>query len=148
MTSPYDPAPNATLARLIRVNRLDGQQLRTLDKKHQFLRAYEKTFGNVRKACALAGIKSTKTFYNWCANDLEFKKAVNLTFEIQRDFVHDLILMKILKGHGPTLRWYLSHVDPRYRVKRTTMPPQKPTDPWELWAKRQMNLEPEEEGSV
>lgn len=118
-----------------RVRSLDGQQSRTLDKKSEFITAYQKSCGNIRMACDMAGIKSRKTFYNWCEADPEFKKAIDSTLVYQQDLVQDMLLMKILKGDGASIRWFLKHNHHRYNQKKSTVPPHKPVDPWAKYDK-------------
>lgn len=97
---------------------LDKQQVRTLDKKHFFLIAYEKTSGNVTKSCQIAGVESRKTFYNWCETDKAFKEAIESTYEVRNDLIRDIMMVKIMKNHGPTIRWYLSKFHPDYKKKK------------------------------
>jgi len=129
----YPLAHLLTYKRFKRIQNLSNQQARTIQKKTDFLLAYERTVGNVRLACKPAGIKSTKTFYNWCDNDPDFKKAVSDMGEMQRDFVADLLWMKILQGHGPSIRYYLSRRHPDYILKRITVPSKKRINPWAKW---------------
>jgi hypothetical protein len=102
-----------------------NQQKRTMEKKSQFLIAYEKSMGNVSMACQYAGIKSRKTFYNWCNSDPEFKAAVHDVISSQYDYIQDLMMMRISKGDPIFVRWYLSHRHPDYMQKRNSRPTQK-----------------------
>lgn len=111
--------------RFKRVGGLDTQQARTLDKKHRFLVAYQKTGGNIKRACEHAGIKSTKTFYNWCRSDPEFKRTLRLSLEMQQSFVMDLMMMRILKGDGAAIRWWLTKNHPDYKHARYNRPKPK-----------------------
>lgn len=115
--NPYDLPEESVPDRYKRTMAMDKQQVRTLDKKHLFLVAYKKNLWSITRACDSAGIKSRKTFYNWCNTDPEFKKALDSTEEIRRDIIYDIIMMKIIKNHGPTIRWYLSKHHPDYKKK-------------------------------
>lgn len=64
---------SATAARLDKMAKLEGPQLRTLIKKLCFLMSFEKSGNEIAKACAAARI-SRKTFYLWLEKDPIFKK--------------------------------------------------------------------------
>lgn len=64
----------ATKARLDKLAKLDGPQLRTLIKKLLFLINFEKSGNEISKACETVKI-SRKTFYLWMENDPIFKRA-------------------------------------------------------------------------
>lgn len=115
---------SSAIFRQRRINRFVAQQARTLDKKHRFLIAYQKTVGSVWKSCQMADIKSRKTFYNWCKTDPDFKEAVDATLRVQLDYVEDALMAKIAKNHGPTIRWILSRKHPDYKNNRRFNPPQ------------------------
>lgn len=118
-SSPYDFPEESIPERYRRVVAMDKQQIRTLDKKHLFLIAYEKNCGNISLSCEEAGIESRKTFYNWCNTDPEFKKAIESSGEqAKRDLIYDLMMLKIHKNHGPTIRWWLSTFHPDYMKKK------------------------------
>ncbi|KKT82710.1 MAG: hypothetical protein A3B99_01840 [Candidatus Yanofskybacteria bacterium RIFCSPHIGHO2_02_FULL_44_12b] len=63
----------AIVARLNKMADLKGPQLRTLIKKLRFLMSFEKSGGEIAKACMAVKI-SRKTFYLWIENDPVFKK--------------------------------------------------------------------------
>lgn len=63
----------ANRARLDRMAKLTGPQLRTLVKKLSFLLSFEKAGSEIAEACRHAKI-SRKTFYLWCEKDPVFKK--------------------------------------------------------------------------
>ena len=67
----------AITARLEKMAALQGSQLRTLIKKLHFLMSFEKSGGEVAKACAAVGI-SRKTFYLWLENDAAFGKLIDI----------------------------------------------------------------------
>lgn len=52
---------------------MNKKGVKTETSKQLFLQAMLKTFGNVTSACKIVGI-SRGTPYNWCKDDLEFKK--------------------------------------------------------------------------
>jgi hypothetical protein len=114
---------------------LDQQQVRTLDKKHLFLIAYEKTGGNVTISCQMAGVESRKTFYNWYETDKAFREAIESTHEARRDLVEDIMMVKIMKNHGPTIRYWLSKHHPDYKKKRLpkVIGPNAPHNPFKKY---------------
>jgi hypothetical protein len=116
--SPYDFPQESVPDRYKRAMSMDKQQVRTLDKKHLFLIAFEKYHRNITRACEEAGIDSRKTFYNWRDTDPEFKKAIDPETQMKFDMIEDLIMMKIFKNHGPTIRWWISKHHPDYKRKR------------------------------
>ena len=67
----------AITARLEKMAALQGPQLRTLIKKLHFLMSFEKSGGEVAKACAAVGI-SRKTFYLWLEKDATFQKLIDI----------------------------------------------------------------------
>ena len=67
----------ATLKRLHSLGTLKGPQLRTLIKKLSFLMSFERSGGEITKACRAINI-SRKLFYLWCDNDPVFKKLLHL----------------------------------------------------------------------
>jgi len=126
--NPYEGIPYTLFNRDERVRNITTQQVRTLDKKQEFIIAYEKAFGNVRKACAIAGIKSTKTYYNWCKNDPQFKEALKSRIQDIQDYFEDILWAKVVYQHdGATVRWWLRRHHPDYKTKRYSMPPRKNT---------------------
>ncbi|OHA88037.1 MAG: hypothetical protein A2741_00045 [Candidatus Zambryskibacteria bacterium RIFCSPHIGHO2_01_FULL_43_27] len=116
-----------------RLHRIATQQARTIEKKSKFLHAYQKTMGNITAACYYAGIKSTKTFYNWCETDRDFKEAADTTLEMRKDYVQDLLMAQIAKGKGTFIRYFLKTCHPSYMGKRTTVPPKNEPDQWKKW---------------
>ena len=137
-SSPYDFPEDPIPDQYKRAMALDKQQVRTLNKKHLFLVAYEKNMGNISKSCQSAGIDSRKTFYNWCDTDPEFKKAINSAHGVRRDLVEDIVMIKIMKNHGQTIRWWLSKKHPDYKKRRgpTIYGPGAPVDPFKKYRKR------------
>jgi hypothetical protein len=67
----------AIAARLEKMAALQGPQLRTLIKKLHFLMSFEKSGGEVAKACVAVGI-SRKTFYLWLEKDVTFQKLIDI----------------------------------------------------------------------
>ncbi len=65
---------SATAARLDKMAKFQGPQLRTLVKKLCFLMSFEQSGNEISKACEAVKI-SRKTFYLWLENDPMFKKA-------------------------------------------------------------------------
>lgn len=92
-------------------------QERTVIKKGIFLEVYAKTMGTVTLACERADI-NRDTFYQWKATDDEFAKAV---VEIERrrvDMAEDRVFKLIQQDDGPTVRWYLERVSPKYKARQ------------------------------
>jgi hypothetical protein len=67
----------AIAARLEKMAALQGPQLRTLIKKLHFLMSFEKSGGEIAKACVAVGI-SRKTFYLWLEKDAIFRTLVDM----------------------------------------------------------------------
>jgi len=90
--------------------------------KEQFLALYERVGGtNVSLVAARIGI-SRDTYYRWLKEDEQFRLRINETVEHLHDFVEDLLLMKILKGDGASIRFYLTHRHPKYMLRRSAVP--------------------------
>jgi hypothetical protein len=67
----------AIVARLEKMATLQGPQLRTLIKKLHFLMSFEKSGGEIAKACVSVGI-SRKTFYLWLEKDATFQELIDI----------------------------------------------------------------------
>ena len=90
--------------------------------KEQFLTLYERVGGaNVSLIAGRVGI-SRDTYYRWLKEDEQFRLRIHETVEHLNDFVEDLLLMKILKGDGASIRFYLTRRHPRYMLRRSAVP--------------------------
>ena len=135
LKNPLESVVSDLEERLTRQQRLEGQQLRTVESKKKFIEAFDKTCGNVTISCKFAEVKSRKTYYNWLETDSDFKKALDLTLSMRKDYVEDLCMAKMQKGEGSMIRFFLSRRHPDYFKKRTSKPPKRKTDPWRKWEK-------------
>ncbi|MBI4592386.1 helix-turn-helix domain-containing protein [Candidatus Uhrbacteria bacterium] len=90
--------------------------------KDQFLALYERMGGvSVSHVASRVGI-SRDTYYRWLKEDERFKLRINETEEQLNGIVEDLLLMKILKGDGASIRFYLTRRHPKYMLRRSTVP--------------------------
>lgn len=90
---------------------------RTTAKKKIFLDIYSRSMGTITLACEKADIGRT-TFYEWRAEDDEFAQAV-ADIERQRvDMAEDRVFKLIQQDDGPTVRWYLEKVSPKYKARQ------------------------------
>jgi hypothetical protein len=118
--TPAEKAMTNVLARQDRMVNLGGQQARTLDKKQKFLEVYaDQACGIITRACKLSGIKSRKTIYNWIESDPDFKKAMENMGSIKQDFVDDLLTAQMVRGDGPSIRYFLDKRHPAYKRRRS-----------------------------
>ena len=132
--SPVEEAIDNVFAHRDRMVNLMGQQSRTVDKKREFLEVYAtRAHGVISIACRIVGIKSRKTIYNWMEKDPDFKKAMDDMVSYENDFMEDMLMALICKGHSPSIRYFLSHRHPDYIQKRSSRPPYKKVDQWEKW---------------
>jgi hypothetical protein len=129
--SKFGPTLDQMAHRYDLMDRTAKDQHRTTVRKNEFLVAYEKSRGNLAFACRIAGIKSIKsrkTVYNWIKADAEFKLAMEIVVEMQRDCVNGKLMMQIAKNEGWAIRHYLSHKDPDFMQKRGSLPPRNRWD--------------------
>lgn len=112
-------AKSRAIERYDRMERLAGQQPRTIDKKIKFIEVYSgEAFGNITRACRLADIKSRRTVYNWLRDDPNFKAALEDAMKTQYEFMMDLVKIHVLKGDKIMLRWWLSRFHPDFMTKK------------------------------
>lgn len=64
---------------------------RTQINKAKMLKCLRITFGNVRKACDLSGVKKT-TFYEWLKTDASYLEAVLNTYRATEEFAIDTLM--------------------------------------------------------
>ena len=84
-----------------------GVAKRIAKKKKEFLKMYKDSFGMITNAAARTGIDRT-TYFRWCKDDKEFRKAVDYIQGLFDIIVDDKIKMKILQGDSGMLRFYAS----------------------------------------
>lgn len=88
----------------------------TRQAKEQFVAMFEKVGGSsVSLVSEQTGI-SRDTFYRWLREDSEFKEKIDRIKYRLNDLVEDILMMKILQGDGPSVRFYLSRKHPGYKT--------------------------------
>lgn len=67
--------------------------------KKAFIEAYGKSFGNISQSCKAVDI-SRQTYYNWIADDPEFKSKLDAVDpkELRLDFLESKLIERINKG--------------------------------------------------
>ncbi len=91
--------------------------------KDQFLTLYERVGGVSVSLVTFAGWRiSRDTYYRWLKEDKQSKLRVHETEEQLNGIVEDLLLMKILKGDGAFIRFYLTRRHPKYMLRRSVVP--------------------------
>ncbi len=88
----------------------------TRQAKEQFVAMFEKVGGSsVSLVSEQTGI-SRDTFYRWLREDNEFKEKIDHVKYHLNDLVEDILMLKILQGDGPSVRFYLSRKHPSYKT--------------------------------
>lgn len=80
--------------------------LKTSQHKKAIIEALEQSLGVVTTACKKVGI-SRRSFYDWMANDEDFKKEVEGIQDIALDFVESQLFKNIKEGKSSELIFYL-----------------------------------------
>lgn len=76
--------------------------------KKQLIDALERSLGIVTPACKEVGV-SRETFYRYCREDEDFKKAVDEINNIQGDFVENQLFKKIKEGSERSILFYMKY---------------------------------------
>ena len=76
--------------------------------KEVFLKNYTDTFGNISASCLAVKI-DRGTYYDWCAKDEAFKKAVEECDESFLDFAESKLHKKISDGEWVPLKYFLEN---------------------------------------
>lgn len=92
------------------------EQERTTIKKEAFLRLLKKTLGVVDAACKGAGI-SREIAYQWRRKDPEFGAKWSMIVNTEADEVEEYLKEAIMQKDLPSVRFYLSRVHPKYKMK-------------------------------
>lgn len=88
----------------------------TRQAKEQFVARFERVGGSsISLVSEQTGI-SRDTFYRWLREDAEFKEKIDQIKYHINDLVEDILMMKILQGDGPSVRFYLSRKHPGYKT--------------------------------
>ncbi|MFA5098744.1 MAG: hypothetical protein WC461_00795 [Candidatus Paceibacterota bacterium] len=96
------------------------ERVSTRQAKERFVAMFERVGGSsVSLATQQAGI-SRDTFYRWLHEDKEFKEVIEHTKYHLNDLVEDILMLKILQGDGPSVRFYLSRKHPGYKTHKET----------------------------
>lgn len=90
----------------------------TRQAKDRFMAMFESIGGSsVSVATQQAGI-SRDTFYRWLKEDKEFKEKIDRIQYHLNDLVEDILMIKIMQGDGPSVRFYLSRKHPAYKTHK------------------------------
>lgn len=100
------------------------QQLRTIMAKKLFLDCFQKTLGIVSVATQKTGIERT-TVYLWRRTDVEFKSRMDETEADVLEGVENMLKLAIIKGDGPSVRFWLSRRHPDYKTNKCNHVPIK-----------------------
>lgn len=95
------------------------EQERTAKKKAQFLEIFRKNLGTIGVACDKCDIDRT-TFYDWKRTDPQFKSAIAKIEDERLDMVEDELFELIKKHDGPSIRFYMERINPKYKAKSQT----------------------------
>lgn len=102
------------------------------NKKLEFLRVYEATFGQVSAACKLAGC-SLGSFYNWRKEDIDFNEAVTLLDNGFLEYVENKVKEKIDSGNDVWIwRWLKAHNPTKWFDEVRNSGTQTQTGGWKL----------------
>lgn len=92
----------------------------TRQAKEQFVAMFERVGGSsVSLVSEQTGI-SRDTFYRWLHEDNEFKEKIDYIKYHLNDLVEDILMIKIMQGDGPSVRFYLSRKHPAYKTQKQT----------------------------
>jgi hypothetical protein len=79
---------------------------KTLQKKKQFLDAFEKSMSNISAACRESGI-SRDEFYRWRDTDADFKMRLEHSYEATIDFAETSLFRQIRDGNTSATIFFL-----------------------------------------
>jgi hypothetical protein len=92
------------------------ERVSTRQAKERFVAMFERVGGSsVSLVSEQTGI-SRDTFYRWLREDNEFKEKIEHVKYHLNDLVEDILMLKILQGDGPSVRFYLSRKHPGYKT--------------------------------
>jgi len=98
------------------------EQERTKIKKRLFLEVYGKTLGSIRATCEAVKI-SRETYYEWRRIDPEFDFNIRNAWKQKLEDVREQLNHLILKGDGPSIRYFLDRRDPEFMPKAKIIAP-------------------------
>ncbi len=97
------------------------EQERTRINKELFLQHFPECRGVVTRTCAVVGIKTTSTIYDWIDKDPQFAEAMKAQHAHLKQQIRDALLDKIfIEKDGPSIRYWLDRKDPEYMPKSKT----------------------------
>lgn len=76
------------------------------EKKTLFIQAFQKSFGNISKACEKIGV-SRQTYYDWRNDDPMFLEAVKNVKDGAVDMAETALLKQITEGNTTAIIFYL-----------------------------------------
>lgn len=116
---PFMDIVRSTAEDIEKLRHYSKQQDRTIKMKRAILQMKRRNpLAQVNKLCDMVGIKSTKTFYLWLRNDIYFRAAYEMINDLWYDSAMDILKILIFrKEHGPSVRYFLSNLDPSYMTR-------------------------------
>ncbi|MFA5009315.1 MAG: hypothetical protein WC534_01885 [Candidatus Paceibacterota bacterium] len=90
----------------------------TRQAKERFVAVFESVGGSSVSLVAQQTGISRDTFYRWLKEDKEFKEKIDHIQNHLNDLVEDILMLKILQGDGPSVRFYLSRKHPAYKTHK------------------------------
>lgn len=75
-----------------------------MKSKKKFLEIFKEKLGNISVSCRAYGI-NRQTFYNWYANDPDFKAAADDVKEVRMDFIENALMQRINAGDTTAIIW-------------------------------------------
>lgn len=116
---PFMDIIESTVEDIEKLRHYSKQQDRTIKMKRAILQMKRRNpLAHVNKLCEVVGIKSTKTFYLWLRDDVYFRAAYEALNDLWYDSAMDILKILIFrKEHGPSIRYFLSNLDPSYMTR-------------------------------
>ena len=99
-----------------KVDNIKEEQERTTKSKAEFLKEYPDLLGIITATCQKVGI-SRQAYYDWIADDKDFKEAVEKLSIQQRGDVEDRLVKAIAKDNIAAIIFYLKSKHPDYKPK-------------------------------
>lgn len=96
------------------------ERMSTRQAKERFVAIFEAIGGSSITVASRQADISRDTYYRWLREDNDFKNRIDDIQARLYDFVEDILMMKILQGDGPSVRFYLSRKHPGYKTQKQT----------------------------
>ncbi len=124
-------APRVTQNQAVLNDSPKVERLSTIRAKQEFVRVYGKIGGsNITLVTNKVGI-SRDTYYRWMKEDPDFRSRIEYAYQFVNDLVEDMLMLKILQGHAPSIRFFLSRRHPKYMRKKLVQCRHEAEQTWE-----------------